>query len=120
MAELEIKTTPILGTTIGEENKYGSMAGRALAGPMIYARVSTEDTMGVTLAYTGEGELTDDPLDSFGHRAVVYNPGLQKLLAYICRSGFEHQVAMTMGSVASILAEAFETYMGWDVYHHVG
>jgi len=42
------------------------------------------------------------------------------LLAYICRNGFEHHVAMTMGSVAPILAEAFETYLGWDVYHHVG
>lgn len=118
--EIEIKTAPILGTTIGEENTYGAMAGRALAGPMTYARVSTDDTMGIIRAYTGEGELTDDPLDTFGHRAVVYTPGLQKLLAYICKTGFEHHVAMTMGSVAPILAEAFGTYMGWDVYHHVG
>jgi hypothetical protein len=41
--DIEIKTAPILGTTLGEENTYGAMAGRALAGPMTYARVSTDD-----------------------------------------------------------------------------
>jgi L-fucose isomerase-like protein len=116
--DIEIKTAPILGTTLGEENTYGAMAGRAVAGPMTYARVSTDDTSGIIRAYTGEGELTNDPLDTFGHRAVVYTPGLQKLLAYLCKSGFEHHVAMTMTHVAPVLTEAFSTYMKWDVYHH--
>lgn len=116
--EIEIKTAPILGTTIGEENTFGAMAGRAAAGPMTYARVSTDDTHGVIRAYTGEGELTDDTLETFGHRAVVHVPELQKLLAHLCRSGFEHHVAMTMGSVAPVLTEALSNYMKWDVYHH--
>ncbi|HSL45481.1 MAG TPA: L-fucose/L-arabinose isomerase family protein [Anaerolineales bacterium] len=116
--EIEIKTAPILGTTLGEENTYGAMAGRAVAGPMTYARVSTDDTQGIIRAYTGEGELTDDPLDTFGHRAVVYTPNLQQLLAYLCKNGFEHHVAMTMSHVSSALTEAFSTYMKWDVYHH--
>lgn len=116
----EIKTAPILGTTLGEENTYGAMAGRALAGPMTFARVSTNDTQGTIRAYTGHGELTNDPLDTFGHRAVAYTPGLQKLLAHICRNGFEHHVAMTMSHVAPILSEAFATYMKWDVYTHEG
>ncbi len=114
----EIKTAPILGTTLGEENTYGAMAGRALAGPMTFARVGTDDSHGTIRAYTGHGELTNDPLDTFGHRAVVYTPGLQKLLAHICRNGFEHHVAMTMSHVAPILTEAFSTYMKWDVYTH--
>ncbi len=46
MPEIEIKTAPILGTTIGEENTYGAMAGRAAAGPMTYARVSTDEWPG--------------------------------------------------------------------------
>jgi L-fucose isomerase-like protein len=57
-------------------------------------------------------------LDTFGHRAVVHTPGLQKLLAYLCKNGFEHHVAMTMGSVAIALDEAFTTYMGWENYNH--
>lgn len=116
--DIEIKTAPILGTTLGEENTYGAMAGRAVAGPMTYARVSTDDTSGIIRAYTGEGELTNEPLDTFGHRAVVYTPGLQNLLAYLCKNGFEHHVAMTMSHVAAVLTEAFSTYMKWDVYHH--
>ncbi len=116
--DIEIKTAPILGTTLGEENTYGAMAGRAVAGPMTYARVSTDDVNGIVRAYTGQGELTNDPLDTFGHRAVVHTQDLQKLLAYLCKSGFEHHVAMTMGSVSDALDEAFTTYMGWENYNH--
>jgi L-fucose isomerase-like protein len=118
--DIEIKTAPILGTTLGEENTYGAMAGRASAGPMTFARVSTDDTSGVIRAYSGEGLLTEDPLDTFGHRAVAEVAGLQQLLRYICKNGFEHHVAMTMGHVAEILDESFSTYMGWESYHHVG
>jgi L-fucose isomerase-like protein len=114
----EIKTAPILGTTIGEENTYGAMAGRAAAGPFTYARVSTDDVNGSIRTYTGEGQLTDDPLDTFGHRAVAHVPDLQSLMKYICKNGFEHHVAMTMGSVAGALDEAFTTYMGWGNYNH--
>lgn len=116
--DIEIKTAPILGTTLGEENTYGAMAGRAAAGPMTYARVSTDDINGVMCAYTGEGELTNDPLDTFGHRAVVHTPNLQNLLAYICKNGFEHHVAITMGNVADALDEAFSNYLGWENYNH--
>jgi L-fucose isomerase-like protein len=115
----EIKTAPILGTTIGEENTYGAMAGRASAGPLTYARVSTDDVHGVIRTYTGEGQLTDDPLDTFGHRAVARVPDLQSLMRYICKNGFEHHVAITMGSVADALDEAFTTYMGWENYYHI-
>lgn len=114
----EIKTAPILGTTLGEENTYGAMAGRASAGPLTYARVSTDDVHGVIRTFTGEGELTDDPLDTFGHRAVAYVPDLQSLMKYICKNGFEHHVGITMGRVAEALDESFSTYMGWENYNH--
>jgi L-fucose isomerase-like protein len=45
-------------------------------------------------------------------------PGLQRLMKYICKNGFEHHVAMSASHTSSVLAEAFETYFGWDVYHH--
>lgn len=116
--DIEIKTAPILGTTLGEENTYGAMTGRATAGPMTYARLSTDDVQGIVRAYTGQGDLTSDPLDTFGNRAVIYTPELQKLLAYLCKNGFEHHVAMTMGSVSNALDEAFTNYMGWENYKH--
>ncbi|MEW6649629.1 MAG: fucose isomerase, partial [Chloroflexota bacterium] len=120
IADIEIKTAPILGTTLGEENTYGAMAGRAAAGAVTYARVSTDDTLGCIRAYTGEGMLTNDPLDTFGHRAVIHTDGLQKLLAYLCKNGFEHHVAMTMTHIAPVLTEAFTTYLNWEVYYHQG
>ena len=108
----------ILATTLGKENTYGSLAGRVPAGPMSFARISTDDVNGRILSYVGDGFFTDDSLDTFGSRAVVEVPGLQKLMRYICKNGFEHHVAMNASHTAAILAEAFETYFGWDVYHH--
>ena len=116
--DIEIKTAPILGTTLGEQNTYGAMAGRAQAGPATYARISTDDVYGSITAYCGEGDLTADPLDTFGHRAVIHVPELQRLLKFICKNGFEHHVAMSMGHVAGALHEAFETYLGWESHVH--
>jgi L-fucose isomerase-like protein len=68
----------------------------------------------------GTGEFVDDPLDTFGSRAVERVPNLQGLLRYVCKNSFEHHAAMAPAHAATILAEAFETYFGWDVYHHQG
>ena len=113
-----IKTAPILGTTLGEENTYGAMAGRTPAGLLTFGRVSTDDAHGVIRTYVGEGHFTDDPLATFGTRAVVQVPGLQKLLKYVCKNGFEHHVAMNASHTAGVLAEAFATYFEWEVHVH--
>ena len=120
LTEAEISVAPILGSTLGVENTYGAMAGRTAAGPMSFARISTDDREGRIKAYVGEGHFTNDPLQTFGTRAVVEVPGLQKLMHYICRNGFEHHVAMTGAHVADVLKEAFESYLGWETYQHVG
>lgn len=117
---IEIKTAEILGTTLGQENTYGAVAGRVPSGPVTYARMTTDDLNGIVRTYMGEGVFTDDQLDTFGARAVVAVPGQQKLLKYICKNGFEHHCAMNASHVAGILEEAFDTYFGWDVYHHLG
>jgi L-fucose isomerase-like protein len=115
---IEIKTAPILGTTLGEENTYGALAGRTPAGPVTFARVSTDDLTGSIRAYVGEGRFTDDPLSTFGSRAVVEVPDLPRLMRYICRNGFEHHAAMNASSCATRLATAFETYLHWPTYLH--
>jgi len=117
---VQIGTAPILGTTLGEENTYGALAGRTPAGPVTFARISTDDRAGRIRAYAGEGRFTDDPLATFGCRAVVEVPGLQKLLRHVCKNGFEHHVAMSASHCAGSLAEAFENYLGWDTYFHNG
>jgi L-fucose isomerase-like protein len=118
LPDIEIKNAPILGTTMGIENTFGAVWGRTPAGPMTYARISTDDLNGMIRSYVGEGCFTDDQLDTFGSRAVVEVKGLQRLMKYICKNGFEHHVAMSSGLTAAVLAEAFETYLGWDVYYH--
>jgi L-fucose isomerase-like protein len=67
--------------------------------------------------YVGEGRFTDDPLKTFGNRAVVEAPGLQRLMRHICRNGFEHHAAMNASHSAAVLVEAFEQYLDWGVYH---
>jgi len=105
---------------LGEENTYGAVAGRVPSGPVTFARITTDDINGMIRTYMGEGMMTDDPLDTFGSRAVVTVPNLQSLLHYICKNGFEHHAAMNGSLVSDVLAEAFDTYFGWDVYHHNG
>jgi len=114
----EMDYPPILATTLGKENSYGSVSGRVKAGTFTFGRVSTDDTHGTIKAYVGEGRLTDDPLLTFGGHGVVEIKQLQKLLHYICENGFEHHVAINLSSCANAVAEALGKYMGWDVYHH--
>ena len=120
LPDIEIKNAEILATTLGTENTYGAVAGRVPAGPLTFARISTDDTQGIIRTYVGEGLFTDDSLETFGARAVVQVPGLQKLMHHICKNGFEHHCAMNASRAAAILAESFETYFGWDVYYHIG
>ncbi|HEY4148228.1 MAG TPA: L-fucose/L-arabinose isomerase family protein [Chitinophagaceae bacterium] len=113
-----ISTAPILGTSVGTENTYGALEGRTPASPLTYGRISTDDTKGVIKAYVGEGELTNDKLNTFGNRAVAQIGNLQELMKYVCRNGFEHHVVMNASKTASILKEAFENYLGWETYVH--
>jgi len=118
LPDIEISTAPILGTTVGEENTYGALAGRTPASPLTYGRISTDDTKGIIKTYVGQGVLTDDALNTFGTRAVAKITDLQGLMKYICKNGFEHHTVMNASRTAGILKEAYENYMGWDVYQH--
>jgi L-fucose isomerase-like protein len=108
----------IIAGTVGAENAYGACVGRISPGPMTFARVSTDDLEGAILAYVGEGEFTDDPIDTFGGRGVLKIEEMQDLLRFICENGFEHHVAVSKSSQADVLYEAFDRYLGWDVYYH--
>jgi L-fucose isomerase-like protein len=118
LPDIKIANAPILGSILGVENTYGALEGRTPAGPLTFGRITTADPDGAIRAYVGEGELTNDPLDTFGNRAVARIPELQQLMRYVCRKGFEHHVVMTCSKTASILAEAFGNYLGWDVHCH--
>ncbi len=110
----------IIAGTVGKENTYGTVVGRVRAAPFTYCRVSTDDLAGKIRAYLGEGELTNDPLKTFGGFGVVRIPNLQALLRHICENGFEHHVAINLSQTAPAVQEALAKYIGWDVYHHNG
>jgi L-fucose isomerase-like protein len=114
--DTRIANAPILGTTLGVENTYGAMEGRNTAGPLTYARFTTDDTAGVIKGYVGQGQTTDDQLNTFGQRAVAHIPGLQNLLNYVCLNGYEHHVAVNASHTAAIIAEACGNYLGWDMF----
>lgn len=108
----------IIAGTVGKQNTFGTVVGRIKPGPMTYARVSTFDNEGTIAAYLGEGMFTDDTLQTFGGYGVMEIPDLQLLLQYICENGFEHHVAVNRGQVARAVHEAWDNYLGWDVYWH--
>jgi L-fucose isomerase-like protein len=116
--DTKIANAPILGSTLGVENTYGAMEGRTPAGPLTYARFTTDDTAGVVRGYVGQGTTTDDELKTFGHRAVAHVPRLQELLRYICNNGYEHHVAVNPSLTAEVLAEACGKYLRWDMHLH--
>ena len=118
LPDIQISTAPIIGTSVGTENTYGALDGRTPASPLTYGRISTDDCKGVIKTYVGEGELTNDALNTFGNRAVAQINNLQGLMQYVCRNGFEHHVVMNASKTAGILKEAFENYLGWQTYQH--
>ena len=117
----------IIAGAVGKDNTYGTIVGRIKAGPATFCRVSTDDLEGILRAYVGQGNFTNDKLDTFGGYGVAKINNLQALLAYVCNMGFEHHVAVNMPAVSAVepsqtagaVAEALGNYMGWDVYRHM-
>jgi L-fucose isomerase-like protein len=108
----------IIAGSVGAENTYGTIVGRIKPGVATFCRTMTDDVDGVIRAYVGEGQFTDDPLETFGGYGVMRIENLQTLLDYICRMGFEHHVAVNLSQVAAPIAEALSNYLAWDVYRH--
>ncbi len=108
----------IIAGTVGKENTYGTVVGRIAPGKATFCRTATDDTAGIISVYVGEGEFTNDKLDTFGGYGVMKIANLQRLLQYVCKMGFEHHVAVNRTDKADAIAEALDNYMGWEVYRH--
>jgi len=108
----------IIAGSVGKENTYGTIVGRIAPNKATFCRTATDDAEGIIGAYVGEGEFTNDKLDSFGGYGVMKIRNLQLLCQYICRMGFEHHVAVGLTQKADAIAEALDNYMDWEVYRH--
>src|SRR5262249_13149816 len=117
-ANVKMDFQEIIAGTVGKENTFGTCVGRVKAGPMSFARFSTDDFNGKIRGYVGEGEFTDDSLETFGGAGVAKIPQMQKLLRFICENGFEHHVAANFSNVAGAVHEATTKYFGWEVHWH--
>ncbi len=108
----------IIAGTVGKDNTYGTVIGRIAPGKATFCRTATDDTVGIISVYVGEGEFTNDKLDTFGGYGVMKIANLQRLMQYVCKMGFEHHVAVSRTEKADAIAEALDNYMGWEVYRH--
>jgi len=108
----------IIAGTVGKEQTFGTLDGKVKAGPMTFARFSSDDFTGTIRGYVGEGHFTDDALETFGGAGVVQIPNMQKLLRYICENGFEHHVAANFSHCAEAVEEAAKNYLGWPISRH--
>ena len=110
----------IIENSMGKDKSWGAVFGRMKADPFTYLRITTDDIHGKIKAYVGEGQFTNDPVDTFGGYGVVQVLNFQELLQYICRNSYEHHVAVNMARMADAIYEALTVYLGWDVYYHRG
>lgn len=118
MENLKMGFGDIISGSVGVENAYGTCVGKIKKGPLTFARLTTDDTYGTLRAYVGEGEITNETIDTFGGYGVAKINNLQELLKFICQNGFEHHVAINLSNVAQILNEAFTNYLGIETYLH--
>ena len=72
---------------------------------------------GVFTFYLGEGEFTGEHVDKeyFGCYGVVKIDNLQNILLGIGKNGFNHHVSVTKGHHISVIKEAFNSYLGYEI-----
>jgi len=109
----------IIAGSVGKENTFGTIIGRIAANKATYLRTSTDDVRGVISCYVGQGEFTNDKLDTFGGYGVMKIPNMQDLMNYICQMGFEHHVAVNISQKDEAVTEAIGNYKNWEIYRHI-
>ena len=94
---------------------WGCNIGVIAKGQMTFSSSKTEN--GVFTFYLGEGEFTGEHVDKeyFGCYGVVKIDNLQNILLGIGKNGFNHHVSVTKGHHISVIKEAFNSYLGYEI-----
>lgn len=116
--DIEVENLDVLGSTLGAERCFGACKGQVAPGEFTFAKITTDDVEGKVKMYVGKGEFLSDKINTKGGLALCKIDGLQNLMQYLCKNGFEHHVSMVRGDVAEAVAEALETYLGIEVHRH--
>jgi L-fucose isomerase-like protein len=97
-----------------KEKAFITIHGNIKKDMYTFCRVHTNDREGKIEAISGEGEMMETDIKSFGTIGKFKIQGLPKLLNKLCYHGFEHHVAITPGRYTKVLEEAFKKYLNWD------
>lgn len=114
----EMSFNTIIANSVGKDKSFGTIVGVLKSQQVTYCRISTDEFQGCIKTYIGEGELTNDKVETFGGYGTINIPNFQKLLKFICTNGFEHHVAITSGNVGYALNDAFSNYLNYQTYYH--
>ncbi|MFN4227091.1 MAG: L-fucose/L-arabinose isomerase family protein [Candidatus Ratteibacteria bacterium] len=114
----KISYQEIISTSVGKENAYGAVVGNIKSSSFTFLRLSTDENMGCIKGYLGEGELTDDEINTFGGVGVAKINDLQRLLKIICENGFEHHTVINLSKVKAAVFESLFKYKNWPIYLH--
>ena len=107
----------IIAGTVGKENTFGTLDGRVKAGPMTFARFSTDEFSGTITRLRRAGELYRRSVDDLRRSGRGGDPKHAALLRYICENGFEHHVAANFSHVGEAVKEAGRSILVADALH---
>lgn len=111
----EIQEHLMFKKTYGDGNGVGINKGECIACDVTVGSLKTEN--GDICTFVTEGKLTDDtlPEEFFGFGTVFEKENAQKMLEYMALNGYRHHVALSKGSFASVITEAFDKYLGYKI-----
>jgi len=106
----------IAGGGVKEEDAQGTIQFVAKPSPLTLCRV-TQDAEGAWRAVMAEGQIEDNPAETFGAYGWCRIPNLKRLYREVLLQHFPHHVAITQSHVGNVLWEALGNYLGMDVHH---
>lgn len=111
----EIQEHLMFKKTYGDGNGVGINKGECIASDVTVGSLKTEN--GEICTFITEGRLTGEKLPDvfFGFGTVFQKENAQQMLKYMASNGYRHHVAVSTGSYASVIEEAFGKYLGYKI-----
>lgn len=102
--------------SFGPGSGVGVNKAKILLGHATYGSLRTEN--GKVYTFVGEGELTDETLESefFGSGIILYSKKNQDLLEYASLNGYRHHLSLTTAACSDVVKEALGKYLGYEVH----
>jgi L-fucose isomerase-like protein len=109
-----IKEHLMFKKSYGEGSGVGINVGEILEGNVTIGSFKTEN--GRLCSFVAEGVLEDGNIEKefFGCKTVFRKNDVEGMLRYMAQNGYRHHVAITKGSWAESVREAFENYLDFE------